>query len=88
MGSVEIGDLISEQISISEENDESSRERQNSMDSEKASDKKISTDAVTTMKESKNKKNQKVMKMANNSFSLNGPRKHRFVRAHELRKSK
>ena len=60
MGSVEIGDLISEQISISEGNDESTVESAKTpVDSEKASDKKIATDAVTTMNESKNKKGSK-----------------------------
>ena len=60
MGSVEIGDLISEQISISEGNDKSTTESAKTpVDSEKAPDKKIVTDAVTTTKESKNKKEPK-----------------------------
>ena len=60
MGSVEIGDLISEQISISEGNDKSTIESTKTpVDTEKAPDKKIVTDAVTTTKESKNKKEPK-----------------------------
>ncbi len=60
MGSVEIGDLISEQISISEGNDKSTIESAKTpVDSGKAPDKKIVTDAVTTTKESKNKKEPK-----------------------------
>ena len=60
MGSVEIGDLISEQISISEGNDKSTTESAKTpVDSEKAPDKKIITDAVTTTKDSKNKKEPK-----------------------------
>ena len=60
MGSVEIGDLISEQISISEGNDKSTIESaETPLDSEKVPDKKIVTDAITTTKESKKKKEPK-----------------------------
>ena len=56
MGSVEIGDLISEQISISEENDHGTIESAQILaDTDKEPDKKIDPDPATKIRESKNK---------------------------------
>ena len=59
MGSVEIGDLISEQISISEENDEKTMESTKiSLDTKKEPDKKIAPDPLIKTTDSKNKNEQ------------------------------
>ena len=59
MGSVEIGDLISEQISISEENDEKTMEGSKiPLDNNKEPDKKMSSDPLIKTKDSKNKNEQ------------------------------
>ena len=59
MGSVEIGDLISEQISISEENDEKTMENTKiPLDTNKEPDKKIASDPVIKTKDSRNKNEQ------------------------------
>ena len=59
MGSVEIGDLISEQISISEENDEKTMESTKiPLDNNKEPDKKISSDPLIKTTDSKNKNEQ------------------------------
>ena len=56
MGSVEIGDLISEQITISEENDHAIIENAQILaDTDKEPDKKIDPDPATKIEESKNK---------------------------------
>ena len=57
MGSVEIGDLISEQISISEENNEKTMESAKiPLDTNKEPDKKIAPDPLIKTTDSKNKK--------------------------------
>ena len=59
MGSVEIGDLISEQISISEENDEKTMESTKiPLDTNKEPDKKIAPDPAIKTTDSKNKNEQ------------------------------
>ena len=59
MGSVEIGDLISEQISISEENDEKTMEGSKiPLDNNKEPDKKMSSDPLIKTTDSKNKNEQ------------------------------
>ena len=59
MGSVEIGDLISEQISISEENDEKTMESTKiPLDNNKEPDKKMSSDPLIKTTDSKNKNEQ------------------------------
>ena len=59
MGSVEIGDLISEQISISEENDEKTMESTKiPLDTKKETDKKIAPDPPLKTTDSKNKNEQ------------------------------
>ena len=59
MGSVEIGDLISEQISISEENDEKTMESTKiPLDTNKETDKKIAPDPPIKTADSKNKNEQ------------------------------
>lgn len=59
MGSVEIGDLISEQISISEENNEKTMESTKiSLDTKKEPDKKIAPDPLIKTTDSKNKNEQ------------------------------
>ncbi len=59
MGSVEIGDLISEQISISEENDETSIEKTKiSVENGKEPDKKIDPVPATNTTDTKNKNEQ------------------------------
>ena len=59
MGSVEIGDLISEQISISEENDEKTMESTKiPLDTNKEPDKKIAPDPLIKTTDSKNKNEQ------------------------------
>jgi len=59
MGSVEIGDLISEQISISEENDEKTIESTKiPLDTNKETDKKIAPDPPIKTADSKNKNEQ------------------------------
>ena len=59
MGSVEIGDLISEQISISEENDEKTMESTKiPLDTNTETDKKIAPDPPIKTAESKNKNEQ------------------------------
>ena len=59
MGSVEIGDLISEQISISEENNEKTMENAKiPLDTNKEPDKKIAPDPLIKTTDSKNKNEQ------------------------------
>ena len=59
MGSVEIGDLISEQISISEENNEKTMESTKiPLDTNKEPDKKIAPDPLIKTTDSKNKNEQ------------------------------
>ena len=59
MGSVEIGDLISEQISISEENNEKTMESAKiPLDTNKEPDKKIAPDPLIKTTDSKNKNEQ------------------------------
>ena len=59
MGSVEIGDLISEQISISEENDEKTMESTKiPLDNNKEPDKKMSSDPLIKTADSKNNNEQ------------------------------
>ena len=59
MGSVEIGDLISEQISISEENDKKTMESTKiPLDNNKEPDKKMSSDHLIKTTDSKNKNEQ------------------------------
>ena len=59
MGSVEIGDLISEQISISEEDDEKTMESTKiPLDTNKEPDKKIVPDPLIKTTDSKNKNEQ------------------------------
>ena len=58
MGSVEIGDLISEQISISEENDEKTMESTKIPLGNKEPDKKIAPDPAKKTTDSKNKSEQ------------------------------
>ena len=59
MGSVEIGDLISEQISISEENDEKTMDSSKiPLDNNKEPDKKMSSDPLIKTTDSKNKNEQ------------------------------
>ena len=59
MGSVEIGDLISEQISISEANDEKTIEiTKNPLDTNKEPGKKIAPDPSIKTTDSKNKNEQ------------------------------
>ena len=59
MGSVEIGDLISDQISISEENDKKTMESTKiSLDNNKEPDKKTSSDPPIKTKDNKNKNEQ------------------------------
>ena len=59
MGSVEIGDLISEQISISEENNEKTMESTKiPLDTNKEPDKKIAPDPLIKTTDSKNKNDQ------------------------------
>ena len=63
MGSVEIGDLISEQISISEENDEKPMESTKiPLDTNKETDKKIASDPPIKTTDSKNKNEQNYIK--------------------------
>ena len=60
MGSVEIGDLISEQISISEDNNEKTiKSTKIPLDTKKESDKKIAPDPLIKTTDSKNKNEQK-----------------------------